>query len=98
MEQQPLLDERRLRAAMANWDTECGKRLRDRRNTLDMKQGTLAAAVGVGTTAISNYELGLATPRDGIRIAIAVALACEVSDIWPPLERAEAWAIARAVA
>lgn len=92
------LDQARLRIAVADWAKVCGSRLRDRRKTLKLSQGNIALLVGVQPTAISKFELGIATPKESVRIAIAFALACEVGDIWPSMDRKYVWAVAQPVA
>ena len=93
-----LLDEHRLKVAMATWDTSCGKRLRDRRQALNISQTSLADAIAKRVTTISKYELGIVTPSDSARHALACVLMCEVADIWPPLDREYVLAVARAEA
>lgn len=95
---QALLDSRLLRAAINKWGEECAKRMRARRLELGIKQGTLAEAVGVRQSAISSFESAITIPTDRVRVAIAVALFCEVSDIWPPMGRGEALAFTKAAA
>jgi transcriptional regulator with XRE-family HTH domain len=95
---EPFLDERRLRSAMDTWQFECGDSLRKRRQAFNWSQEQLAELVGVRPNAISRFEMGVNTPRDRTRVAIACALNCEVSDIWPPLERRYVMALARVVA
>lgn len=46
-----------------------GKKLRELRGT--RHQTTVAKAIGVTTTAISNYELGLRIPTDEVKIRLA---------------------------
>jgi len=82
-----MLDERRLRQAVTDWSTKCGRRLAIRRRAMELTQEQLAVMVGVRSTAISKFELGLITPKDSTRLAIACALLVEVNEIWPPLER-----------
>lgn len=95
---QALLDSRLLRAAITAWSLDCAKRLRTRRLELGIKQGTLADAVGVRQSAISSFESAITIPTDRVRISIAVALFCEVADIWPPIGRSEALAFTKAAA
>lgn len=82
-----MLDERRLRKAVSDWAYEAGRRIAVKRRALGWRQEQLASLVGVRATAISKFELGLATPKDSTRLAIACALMCEVDEIWPPLKR-----------
>ena len=94
-EAEPLLDERRLNAAIFEWERECGDRLAKRRRELGWTQRQLAELVGIRHTAVSKFELSLATPRDRVRLALACALMCEVTDIWPPIDRRTAMALAK---
>jgi transcriptional regulator with XRE-family HTH domain len=83
----PLLNEHRLRTATRDWVLASGRRLRDRRLSLDFSQDDLAGLVGVRATSISKFERGDAVPKDQVRLALAHALMCEVNDLWPPLAR-----------
>lgn len=91
-----LLDERRLNAATNKWEETCGKRLRDRRQALDLSQSKLAHAIDKTVQSVSRYELGIASPADSTRHAIACVLMCEVNDIWPPMTSEYVLAVARA--
>lgn len=93
---QPMLDPKRLQRAMRSWHYDCGKRLRARRDATGFSQATLAKLVGVTVPSISRFELGHQAPRDGVRHAIACALCCQVTDIWPPMDRVHVHLIARA--
>lgn len=84
---QALLVEQRLRVLIHDWSLKSGQRLRERRKLLGMSQEDLAGMVGVRATSISKFEYGQATPKDQVRLALAHALACEVNDIWAPLDR-----------
>jgi DNA-binding XRE family transcriptional regulator len=94
----PLLDERRLRSVTLDWRIQCGVRLRARREAFGWSQEQLAKLVGVRSTAVSKFELGIVAPKDSIRYAVACALLCEVADIWPPLDRNYVMSVARTVA
>ena len=97
-EPRPLLDEKRLGFAMNDWARQCGRRLVARRKVIGWNQTRVAELVGVTTASISKFEIGIAVPRDSVRLAIACALMCEVVDIWPPLERFFVTAVAREAA
>lgn len=90
-----LLNEHRLKAATAKWEADCGKRLRTRRQALDISQAALASAIGKTVQSVSKYELGIVTPVDSARQAIACVLLCEVHDIWPPMASEYVLAVAR---
>lgn len=83
-----MLDERRLRKAVADWSFQSGRRLAIRRRELDWSLQQLAGLVGVTFQMISKYELGIAIPSDAKRWAIACALSVEVDEIWPNPPRA----------
>jgi transcriptional regulator with XRE-family HTH domain len=95
--ERPMLDDDRLKSAIRSWRFDCGAELRRRRIERTWSQERLASLIGVQPNAISRFEMGLVTPRDGTRVAIACALNCEVNDIWPPMERRYVLALARAV-
>jgi DNA-binding XRE family transcriptional regulator len=97
-EPEPLLDDRRLRELVRSWRISSGERLKARRKELRMSQAHLAELVDVRPTAISKFELGIATPKDSIRLAIACSLMCEVTDIWPVIDRAQTMLVARRLA
>lgn len=88
MNSAPFLDEKRLDVAMADWQRQCGRRLHAKRKAAGWNQTQLAELVGVTTSSISKFEIGLVTPRDSLRFSIACVLFCEVADIWTPMERA----------
>jgi transcriptional regulator with XRE-family HTH domain len=92
----PLLDPDRLDAVMDDWAKQCGKRLRACRMELKWSQEQLAALTGVTAASLCRFELGIHTPKDSVRLAIAYALQREVVDIWPPIERAFARHLAAA--
>lgn len=93
----PLLDEERLRRFVLRWRSQCGQELLRRRQQRKWSQKQLADLVGVRETSISRFEMGLQTPRDSVRVAIAVALNCEVNDIWPPITSHDASLVARRI-
>lgn len=95
--EQPMLDERRLRKAVSDWAFDAGRRIAVRRRELGWRQGKLAELVGVRVTSISKFELGLATPKDSTRLAIACALMMEVDEIWPPMKRSYVLAVAHSL-
>lgn len=68
---------------MRQWQRTCGENLalyrRDRKHT----QVTLAVRSGVSQATISRIEVGLMSCSDAIKHRLAVALNCEVQDIWP---------------
>lgn len=91
----PVLNDKRLRAAVRAWAQESGRRMQARRKLLELSQAQVAAAIGVRATTVSKAELGQIVPKDSVRMAIAAVLLCEVDDIWPYPDRATVMAAAR---
>lgn len=60
-----------------------GARVRARRALLGLNQRELAALVGVPIQTISKIERGDIMPRDYLKAALALYLACEVNDLFP---------------
>lgn len=92
-----LLNEDRLRLVVRDWARESGRRLAARRSSAPFRwsQQQLAELTGVTVGTISKAELGVIIPKDSVRMAIAVALLCEVDDIWPYPERSLVLGLAR---
>jgi transcriptional regulator with XRE-family HTH domain len=55
--------------------------LRKIRKEKEMTQKTLADTIGVGTTAISNYEKGIREPNIGTLKKLATVLECTVDEL-----------------
>ena len=85
---QPALNPQRLQMLTEDWARQCGTRIRDRRIRLKITQEQLASLVGVVPQSISKFELGTTTPKEAVRLALANALLCEGSDLFPPIPRA----------
>jgi DNA-binding XRE family transcriptional regulator len=64
------------------WE-EWGRRLRDARRDAGYTQVTFAAALEISQQRISQFEKGLAAPRDELKIRIAQRLGCQVRKLFP---------------
>lgn len=82
-----LLDEARLRALVDDWASECGQRVKVRREALNLTQLHLARMIGATTQTVSKIENGEVLPRDRVKVALAVALMCDVADVYPHPDR-----------
>ena len=85
---EPALNSQRLRMLTDDWARQCGTRIRARRIELKFSQEELAGLVGIRPQSISKFELGTATPKEAVRLALANALICEASELFPPIPRA----------
>lgn len=59
-----------------------GRMIRQRREELGLSQEDLAKRIGVGKTAISNYEVNVSSPREPILIALFDALQCDANYLY----------------
>lgn len=59
-----------------------GERIKKLRIEHGLSRAQLAEQIGVEASAISNYESGIRTPRDSIKIRIASVLGASVGDIF----------------
>lgn len=84
----------RLRALTEQHAKTCGELVRARRKALGLTLEQTSPIVGVPVQTLSKIERGQIVARDYLRAALAVALVCEVSDLFPPLTRAELVAVA----
>lgn len=57
-----------------------GQKLRVCRGNVSAR--TVAAAVGITPTALSNYELGLRIPRDEVKVALAAYYGLTVQELF----------------
>lgn len=60
-----------------------GKRVRERRQVLEMSQERLAELVDVRQASISRVERGDQRPSDELKWRLAGALGCTVDDLFP---------------
>ena len=58
-------------------------RIRERRESLGLKQENLARAVGISRKTLSDIERGVYLPRIDIALDIAKALKCPVGSLFP---------------
>ena len=56
-----------------------GKRLRERREALGLKQSDLGKLLGVGGSAIGNYENGISSPKADILYRLFDVLQCDAN-------------------
>lgn len=90
----PLIDHDQLRRYVAEERHAWGLRVLERRKQLGMSQADVASLLGVRVQTISKIERGEIVPRDYLRIALAMALSVEVSELFFVATRSE---ITRAV-
>jgi DNA-binding XRE family transcriptional regulator len=64
------------------WE-EWGRRLREARREAGYTQVTFAAALKISQQRVSQFEKGLAAPRDWLKLEIAHRLECPVRKLFP---------------
>jgi transcriptional regulator with XRE-family HTH domain len=77
----------RLRSYYEAYAKECGARVRSRRLMLKLTLADMAELTGLPMQTISKVELGEFLPRDYLKAALALRLACEVAELWPTVPR-----------
>lgn len=79
-----------IRRHVTDLSAEWGNRVRSRRESFEWTQADLARALDgeITVQAISKIERGELRPRDYLKIALAIALCCEVEDLFPMPDRA----------
>jgi transcriptional regulator with XRE-family HTH domain len=82
-----LLDERALRDAVKTWSLSSGREVARLRKQRGWTQPQLGDLTGVAAQTICKVELGLITPTEPVKLAIAFALMVEAVEIWPPMTR-----------
>ncbi|MDO8391018.1 MAG: helix-turn-helix transcriptional regulator [Actinomycetota bacterium] len=92
----PFLDLEDVRRMVSKWAVDCGRRVQDRRTSLNWDRNRLATLVGTTEATITRVEQGVINPRDYMKLAIAAALVVEVEDLWPYPRRADVFALAPA--
>ena len=78
------------------WLKECGWRIELRRREVGIPRYALAAAAGLSAPTITRLEQGKINPLHGVKIAVALALDCDIDDLWPNPSRAELLALIEA--
>lgn len=76
------LDSEVLDEIAKEWVAESGVRVEKRRRDVNLHRRELADLAGTTEPTIIRIESGTLNPRDSLRMAIAAALCCEVSDLW----------------
>lgn len=66
--------------------TKQGARIREYRRLCKLSQEQLAAAVGVSKAAVSQWETGVTSPQETIRVVIAQTLGCPWQVLFNPEE------------
>lgn len=64
-------------------------KVRERRESLGIKQESLARAVGISRTTLSDIECGVYLPRVDVALDLAKALKCPVGSLFPRKDREE---------
>lgn len=93
---EPFFELEDVRRMVAKWAVDCGRRVQDRRMSLDWDRRTLASLVGTTEATITRIEQGVLNPRDYMKLAVASALVVEVEELWPYPRRADVFALAPA--
>lgn len=88
----PFFDLRDVKQMVAKWSVDCGRRVADRRSTLNWDRRQLAGMVASTEATITRIELGQLNPRDHLKLAIASAMAVEVEELWPYPRRKDVFA------
>lgn len=60
-----------------------GNKIKDRRESLGIKQSGLAVKLGISQATLSDYERGVYLPRVDVALDIAEALECPVGSLFP---------------
>lgn len=81
---------RSLTGPASDWAKACGERVRQRRESLKFSRAQVARSADTSEMTVFRTEEGSLVPRDYLRMAMAMALFCEVEELWPPLTRREA--------
>lgn len=87
--QEPYFDLEDVRRMVAKWSVDCGRRVQERRQALNIDRKVFAQLVGSTEPTIIRIEAGTMNPRDYLKLAIASALVCEVETLWPFPRRAD---------
>lgn len=59
-----------------------GERVRARREEMQLSRAQLAKRLGITTSAVSNYEIGISFPKEEILLRVFNALHCEPNDLF----------------
>lgn len=94
----PFFDLDDVRRLARKWAVDCGHLVEQRRVALGFDRRQLAAIVGTTEATIHRVESGVVAPRDYLKMAIAAALAIDVSSLWPYPARSAVFEAAEALA
>lgn len=59
-----------------------GSRIKERRESLGLSREDLGAIIGVGATAVGNYETGVSTPKFSVLYKLFDALKCDANYLY----------------
>ncbi len=71
------------------WAQRCGAVVKARRKNLNLTLQQVADLAATTPQTVARAEAGTLVPRDHLRVALAFALFCEVTDLWPWPARSE---------
>ena len=71
--------------------------IKEKRMSLNMTQGDLAARINVSRTTVAMWETGAAMPRADKLPELAKILECDVSDLFDKVQRGDKYAERKAV-
>lgn len=94
----PILDAEVVEELVAEWSIEVGRRIRKRRKELGFTLATVSTLSGLSRQTIHRAEYDATSVRDEARHRIAIALACEVAELWDPMTGEQLRRRAKAVA
>lgn len=63
-----------------------GSKIKEHRKYLGMSQEELAKKIGVGKTTISNYEVGLRSPKKPQMIKLSEVFGISIDDLFPTID------------
>lgn len=59
-----------------------GKKIKERREELGLSQEQLAKMIGVGKSAVGNYETNISSPKETVLLKIFTALKCDANYLY----------------
>lgn len=84
----PLINRDRLRAYVDREARVWGHLVKSRRQRFGLTLEQVAGLADTTPQTVFKVERGQITPRDDLRISLAMALSCEVGDLFPMPDRA----------
>lgn len=83
VEPEPLINPEQLRAYVDREARMWGRMVRQRREDLGLTLAQVAGLAGTNAQTVHKIENAVITPRDHLRIALAMALSTEVDRLFP---------------